>query len=93
MKDRIPVFNDIRVIAAIEALKAAMLAVNGDLKVKSMIVQADLRPSEDAPENRLVAFADICGCADCVGNIRRQHAEVLASVETSERQRAMGGVH
>lgn len=93
MKDRTPVFNDIRVIAAIEALRTAMTAVNGDLRVKSLIVQADLRPSEDAPENRLVAFADICGCADCVGHFRRQHAEILGSVEANELRLAKGAVH
>jgi hypothetical protein len=77
MKDRTPVFNDIRVLAAIEALKAALLQVNGDVRVKSLIVQADLRPREDAPENRLVAYSDICPCADCTGNMKRQYLEIL----------------
>lgn len=77
MKDRIPVFNDIRVLAAIEALKAALLQVNGDVRVKSLVVQADLRPSEDAPQNRLVAYSDICPCADCTGNMKRQYSEIL----------------
>lgn len=77
MKDRILVFNDIRVLAAIEALKAALLQVNGDVRVKSLVVQADLRPSEDAPENRLVAYSDICPCADCIGTMKRQHSEIL----------------
>ncbi len=77
MSERKPVFNDIRVLAAIEALKAALLQVNGDMKVKSLIVQADLRPSEDAPMNRLVAYSDICPCASCIRNMKRQYSEIV----------------
>jgi hypothetical protein len=90
MKDRIAVFNDVRVLAAIEALKAALLQVNGDVRVKSLIVQADLRPSEDAPENRLVAYSDICPCDDCTRNMRRQHSHILKSAGADARRQ--GGV-
>jgi hypothetical protein len=90
MKDRIPIFNDIRVLAAIEALKHALLQVNGDARAKSLIVQADLRLSEDAPENRLVAYSDICPCAACTGNMKRQFHDILKSYVRADA--SLGGV-
>ena len=59
------VFNDLRVIAALEALKAAVLAVNGDAKVVSEIVLLDVRMA-NGEKGMATLHMNICDCPGCV---------------------------
>ena len=62
---RKPVFKDIRVIAALEALKAAVLAVNGDKAVASEIVLFDVH-TNDGTKGMAALHMNICACPGCV---------------------------
>ncbi len=60
------VFEDMRVIAAMEVLKAAVLAVNGDKEVVSEIVLLDVR-MQDGSKGMAALHMNICNCPRCIG--------------------------
>lgn len=62
---RKPVFKDIRVIAALEALKTAVLAVNGDKDIVSEIVLLDVKINHGG-EGMAALHMNICSCPGCV---------------------------
>ena len=70
MNERKPIGDDPGVKAAIGALRTAILAVNGDDSVKSIIVYADVLQGEQYREpgqqtGSTVCNIDFCGCDDC----------------------------
>lgn len=62
------VFKDLRVIAALEALKAAVLAVNGDKEVTNEIVFFDVK-TRDGAKGMSTMNMNICGCPACVNRV------------------------
>lgn len=67
-KGRKPVMQDIRVIAALQALKTAVLAVNGDKKVVSEIILFDVM-SQEKNHSFLVLNMDFCACPACIDKV------------------------
>jgi hypothetical protein len=59
------VFEDLRVIEALQALKAAVLAVNGDKEVVSEILLFDVR-KHDGKTGMAVLNMNVCSCPACI---------------------------
>ncbi len=63
------VMGDIRVIAAIDALKRAVLQVTGKAKVKNLVLIIEAQDVND-PEGFAGHLMDICNCPVCTERLR-----------------------
>ena len=63
------VMGDIRVIAAIDALKRAVLQVTGKAKVKNFVLIIEAQNVND-PEGYSGHLMDICNCPTCLFRLR-----------------------
>lgn len=62
------IWSDIRVIAALEALKAAVLAVNADASIKNLVLITEVRVGDGVLRGS--NFMDLCNCPACVARLR-----------------------
>lgn len=82
MSARKEIAKDLRVIAAIEALKSAVLSVNGDKEVVSTLVLVDVKTADG---NGIVAQRfDVCPCPTCVARIRKMLSMGMAEVQLDQ---------
>ena len=63
------VMSDIRVIAAIDALKRAVLQVTGKARVKNLVLIIEAQ-NENDPEVYSGHLMDICNCPTCTRRLR-----------------------
>lgn len=87
MSDRKEITTDIRVIEAIEALKRAVLSVNGDEKVVSTLVLLDVRLSDGT--GIIAQRMDVCPCPQCVARMEKVIRLGFADVK-KDQQRQLG---
>jgi len=87
---QIDITTDLRVMAAVDALRKTILAVNGDKDVRSLILYADIELGEhmqvaDEPtKGKAVMIMDVCGCPDCCGRAHRMITEGLIRANAEE---------
>lgn len=82
--------RDVRVQAAIEALKMAVLAVNGDASVKNLLIALDLR--QQGGGGVVDLFMDVCPCPACLDRMTMIVAQGMADAEES-RDSLLKAVH
>jgi uncharacterized membrane protein YeiH len=79
MSDRKEPLRDLRVQAAIETLKKAVLAVNGDRDVKNVVILMDVRTQGGGGVVDL--FMDVCPCEACLNRMTMVIAQGMADAE------------
>lgn len=79
MSGRKEPLRDLRVQAAIENLKKAVLAVNGDQEVKNLVIAIDVRMAGGGGVVDL--FMDTCPCPACLNRLTAVVAEGMADAE------------
>jgi hypothetical protein len=85
---------DLRVIAAIEALKTAVLAVNGDRAIVSEIILFDmLIEGGDAPKGSSVLAINICSCPTCMKRTTRMLNQEFEAAKELRRRGVRRTVH
>lgn len=89
MSDRKEIASDIRVIEAIEALKRAVLSVNGDAKVVSTLVLLDVRTADGS--GMIAQRMDVCPCPQCVARMEKMLRLGFADVKQEQRRQMSGG--
>lgn len=79
------VMGDIRVIAAIDALKRAVLQVTGKAKVKNLVLIIEAQNAND-PEGYSGHLMDICNCPTCTKRLRQDLNGDLDEAEAGWKQ-------
>lgn len=84
------VMSDIRVIAAIDALKRAVLQVTGKARVKNLVLIIEAQ-NENDPEGYGGHLMDICNCPTCTRRLRASiNSDLdLADADWKKDQRAV----
>lgn len=84
------VVEDPTVRAAIDALRDAVLAVNGDPEIVGMITLIQIGSPEGV---RLVSDVRSCSCMSCIGVNYRHFSEAMASHVKNAADRGEGAQH
>jgi hypothetical protein len=80
------IMRDMRVIAAIDALKRAVLAVNGDAAILGEIILFDIVTGEGT-QGRSILQMNICSCPTC---LKRTTGMLNEEFEEAKRRRQAG---
>lgn len=75
------------VVAAIENLQRAAMAVNGDEKVENTMIVLDLRTGV---EGHMLVYSNICPCNGCTRRIGRAVVNTLAEAIKSREPESPG---
>jgi hypothetical protein len=86
-KTRKIIMEDPTVRAAVEALKDAVLSVNGDVEVTSFLLFIDARHAE-GHQGSLAVDCNICPCPKCLTRLRNMFFDVMGDALQSQEQTA-----
>jgi hypothetical protein len=79
------IMEDAGVRAAVDALKAAVMAVNGDSEIVSFLALIDVRHA-DGRHGSLAVDCNICPCPKCVTRLRNEFFDLMAGALQADQQ-------